>query len=258
MLRRFAAVARVPREEDFGIDAICTLLRRDEKLLFAENTFAVQVKAESGVPIEMNEEACSWLRRLDVPMFLLSVDLKNAIATLFSYEGAVERPEDLAAHPGNRQVHTVIPAGRRAGLAMLSSMISDAAGGLDHRLRWLGSPIATFALHDLTIEEEIRQLQALLKSWCLLVMKRIYFRRFGIEFELIWETDEAPRHGGLMISTNPAELTGVLEEMLPLLLKAETALHSIGREDLNDEFTAIKRCADEFGVWVPGFSLRAP
>lgn len=258
MLRRIAAVARVPREEDFGIDAICTLLRRRSAMLFAENTFAVQVKAASGDPIRMNEDACAWLQQLDVPLFLLTVDLEHATAEFYSYEWAVERPADLAFHKGPRKIHTAIPRRRRVGPGMLQPLISDSANSLDHRMRWLGPPIGKMALADLAIDANVERLHVLLKSWCALVAKRIYFRRFGINFELVWETNKPPRHGSLTIDTSATEVTTVLEEMLPLLLKAETALHATGRDALEAEFTAIKQCADELGVWVPGFSSRAP
>ena len=46
-LRSFTAVAPVPREEDVGIDVICTLLRPEGKLLYAEDSFFVQIKSAS-------------------------------------------------------------------------------------------------------------------------------------------------------------------------------------------------------------------
>lgn len=115
MLRRFAAVARVPREEDFGLDAICTLLRPESDMLRAENTFAVQVKAESADPIDISEAGCRWLQTLDVPLFLLSVNLQSAAAELHSYDWAIERPEDLAFHEGPRKLYKTVPKGRRVG-----------------------------------------------------------------------------------------------------------------------------------------------
>jgi len=254
MLRRFAAVARVPREEDFGFDAVCTLLRPDSSMLFAENTFAVQVKAASVDPIEMNETACKWLQTLDVPLFLLSVNLKTATAELYSYEWAVERPEDLKFHDGARKLYTTVPNGRRVGRGALKRLISNSSDDLDHRLRWLGPPLCTMTLADLTEDPQVDRIRVLIQRWCESVARSIYFRRFRINFQLEWETNEPPRIGALEIDTAAAEVHTVLEEMMPLLLKAETALAAAGCNDLEKEFLNIKKCADRLGVFVPGFS----
>jgi len=51
-LRSFCAVADLRQEDDFGLDAIATLLSRRCGILYAEESFAVQIKAVSVGEIE--------------------------------------------------------------------------------------------------------------------------------------------------------------------------------------------------------------
>ncbi len=69
MLRPFAAVVPVPREEDFRIDLIGTLIRRNGKVLVAERSFAVQIKTSSSAEFPVSGDGLRWLRELDIPYF---------------------------------------------------------------------------------------------------------------------------------------------------------------------------------------------
>jgi hypothetical protein len=84
MLRPFAAVAPVPREEDYGIDLIGTLMRRSGKVFVAERSFAVQVKTRTAAEFPLSGEGLRWLRELDVPYFPLVADLGRATMSLFT------------------------------------------------------------------------------------------------------------------------------------------------------------------------------
>lgn len=45
MLSSVAAVTPIPRQEDYGLDLICSLTRREANSLFVEQGFGVQVKS---------------------------------------------------------------------------------------------------------------------------------------------------------------------------------------------------------------------
>src|SRR5947208_3278723 len=72
MLKAFAAVAYVPRQEDFGLDAISTLLRDDKnsRYLYAEESFYVQLKSESEKTISYDGDSIRWLKKLELPLFI--------------------------------------------------------------------------------------------------------------------------------------------------------------------------------------------
>lgn len=84
MMRPFAAVAPVPREEDFGIDLIATLIRRTGRVFVAERSFAVQVKTHTAADFLFVGDGLTWLRELDVPYFPVVADFRSAKASLYS------------------------------------------------------------------------------------------------------------------------------------------------------------------------------
>lgn len=84
MLRPFAAVAQVARDEDHGIDLIATLIRRDGLSLIAEDSFLVQVKTHTAANFEFAGEGINWLRKLSLPYFPLISNLESATASLYT------------------------------------------------------------------------------------------------------------------------------------------------------------------------------
>ena len=84
MLRPFAAVAPVPREEDYGIDLIGTLMRRSGKVYVAEDSFAIQIKTRTSADFPLFGDGIRWLRELDMPYFPVVADLGRATLSLFT------------------------------------------------------------------------------------------------------------------------------------------------------------------------------
>ena len=79
LLKGIAAVADVPRQEDVGLDAIATLLRRDnDGNCYAEDTFVVQLKSESVTEVEYRDHAFQWFTRQTLPMFVGRVSLSES------------------------------------------------------------------------------------------------------------------------------------------------------------------------------------
>ena len=84
MFRPFAAVAPVPREEDFGVDLIATLLRSAGKCMIAENSFWAQVKIRTAAHFLIEGDGVNWLRQLKIPYFPVVVDLAKAELSLYT------------------------------------------------------------------------------------------------------------------------------------------------------------------------------
>src|SRR5438093_7366742 len=77
LLKGIAAVADVPRTEDIGLDAVATLLRRDnDGNCYAEETFVVQLKSDSEKSIDYRDHGLSWFLGQSQPMFIARVSLK--------------------------------------------------------------------------------------------------------------------------------------------------------------------------------------
>jgi hypothetical protein len=84
LLRAFCAVAQIPQSEDYGIDAVATVLRAEERFWMAGQSFWVQFKARSVRTLEYDREKYAWLRRLALPLFVAFVDLGSCEIALYT------------------------------------------------------------------------------------------------------------------------------------------------------------------------------
>src|SRR5256885_10736823 len=79
LLKGIAAVADVTRPEDVGLDAIATLLRRDsDGNCYAEDSFLVQLKADSVRTLRYRDHQLDWLVSQMQPLFIGLVSLANS------------------------------------------------------------------------------------------------------------------------------------------------------------------------------------
>lgn len=84
LLKGIAAVADVPRTEDVGLDAVASLLRRDDDgNCYAEDSFVVQLKSESETTAEYPEHAVAWFTGQALPVFIGRVSLRDSRLALY-------------------------------------------------------------------------------------------------------------------------------------------------------------------------------
>ncbi|HEY6346392.1 MAG TPA: hypothetical protein VIY49_33295 [Bryobacteraceae bacterium] len=84
LLKGIAAVADVPRPEDFGLDAVATLLRRDsDGNSYAEDSFVVQLKSSAETSVGYPDHALTWFLAQSEPMFIGIVSRKEASISLY-------------------------------------------------------------------------------------------------------------------------------------------------------------------------------
>lgn len=251
--REFSAVAPFPREEDFGIDAMCTLIREEGRALIPENTFAIQIKACSVREIELDQGQLHWLASVDVPFFHVLVDRQTTSLELYTYEwihalhfeGAatftVDRPDDAAFFQAQPGLISFKPA--RA---------------------WLGPPILRLSLSELVERDGRRKVYSLLKIWCDIVASIIRVREHNMYPKYRWNTGEAPSlHGSSLFATcTDEELARIFRDLLPLLHKLELSLGaSKPGAEFFPEIQALGHKAKSLGVDVPfplHPSLRVP
>ncbi len=85
LLKSLAAVASVPRQEDFGLDAVGTLLRpAQNNCVYAEDSFYVQLKSESAKQILYKDHELDWLLNLQLPLFIGKVSRRESSLSLFT------------------------------------------------------------------------------------------------------------------------------------------------------------------------------
>jgi hypothetical protein len=199
LLRPFAFIAPVPRPDDYGIDAVGTLFRRDGKRLIAEDSFLVQVKLGSVRQVTYKGDQLRWLRALTLPFFWMSVDLHTMAAELWPLNDASYHPnfmdwEELTLYLGPRQF--------KKQDEKIRVCLSKPA------LKWT----ATDAV-DPTFQERFYKV---LKAWVSFAMRCIAVRRLGMNLRIEWETNEEPKpFGGFSQMIRPGERRAILEESLP-------------------------------------------
>lgn len=199
LLRPFAFVAPVPRTEDFGVDAVATLMRRDGRRLLAEESFVVQVKASSVRTIEFKGEALDWLRALSLPFYLLSVDLVEATLELRAIVNAT-------SHGNYRD--------RKCVTLCLDETRFELSDG-EMRV-WLGPPILRWKPSDAANDDFRKTAYQVLKAWITFEMQCIGLRSIGMTTEATWDTNCVPKPlGGYAIMHHADELNAVLEKIRP-------------------------------------------
>ncbi|KPM47608.1 hypothetical protein [Jiulongibacter sediminis] len=84
LFRPFCAVANVPREEDYGIDFIGTLLRKNGRVYSAEDSFIAQVKVNTSPVFSFEGEGVDWLKNLKLPYFPITVNVEENSVSVYS------------------------------------------------------------------------------------------------------------------------------------------------------------------------------
>ena len=84
-LSRIAFVNSFPRQEDFGVaDFLCVLSKQEERLVFPESAFYVQVKSDA-VDLILDSDALRWISEyMDHPLLICVVDKKTGRIKMYS------------------------------------------------------------------------------------------------------------------------------------------------------------------------------
>lgn len=197
MLRTFSFVAPVPRTEDVGLDAICTLFRRDRRRLVPEDMFVVQIKSPSVRCLKLQGDDFAWVRSLTMPLFILSVD-RTGFAELFSTNRAL-------CHPNAGDQNTCVMELGDAPQTIEGGTLRTSLG--QPVLRWSQSEGQTPAFEATAY--------AVMKAWCQLEGDHIASRAWGSATAVSWQTNVPPVRGGEMTLDNPADRVRVLRVLAP-------------------------------------------
>ncbi len=177
LLGGIGAVAPVAREEDVGLDAIVTLFRPEARLLFAQESFYVQLKSSNTNEIAFDAEDVEWLRLIAMPFFIGLVDGENSVVRLYStnclYEffAIDERYKSIIVRFGEG----VTADGSPEDLAV-----------------YLRDPILEWSTADI-FKNEFRQLAYdVMSKWLEIEGDNVRLRRTGIYWHANWITNRPP------------------------------------------------------------------
>lgn len=268
MLREISAVAPFRRQEDFGIDAMCTLFREQGRDLLPEDTFAIQIKSSSVRDVTLTKGQREWLESVDVPFFHAVVDRTTSTLEFYSYEWLTSLQLESAV------IFTLDPDPEETGTATQPGLITFESLGSKRRGRrvqtpakvWLGPAILTVSQAELGDAVERRKCFDLLKAWCRITRKVTFARRHRIYRILKWTTGEAPTSDATigLARTTDEEVEAVFEDLVPLLEKLHLLYeHHARTGELYAEVQTLGRKAESLGfqmgfpIWERPASKRA-
>jgi hypothetical protein len=220
LLKGIAAVAEVARPEDIGLDAIATLLRRDDDgNCYAEDSFVVQLKSDSATSIQYQDHELDWLVGQSQPMFIGRVSLADSQISL--YPTLFVNQAALSLHARRVTV--------RFGTSGLPPFLagqkwSPWRGEPDHSAAtvWLGEPVLTWTLSDLVDESWAARAYQTLKRFIRLARRELELVSLGQCSVIDWATNDPST-----ITSQPGIMKGHLDDLRSLADRCAPCLHAI-------------------------------
>ena len=197
LLRAFAFVAPVPRPEDVGVDAVATVFRQEDQILHAERSFLVQVKAASQKKVRYVGKEADWLRKLELPLYFLTVEKSTCTANLYC-------PSRGTRHPNFRD--------RKEICLVFGDAHEEFRGDGQIELRvGFGPPIMSWTPLDAENEGFLKNAYAVLSRWIELDTLAINSRLVGISSPVTWQTNQVPEaHEQFVIMQTAADMPEIL------------------------------------------------
>ena len=223
LLKGIAAVAEVPRPEDIGFDGVATLLRDDGTgLLYAENSFCVQIKSASVDSVDYEGYEAEWLMNLKLPLFIGSVNSKDSTISLYttfslSFMAALEYSNYT-----------------KLSLHMQKTEESDPKG---ERSLNIGPPLLKWGFEDLQSPEFRKKAYEMLKTVIAAEERNIKYRKIRYIESINWETNERVGVGGRMMTSRgnvASDMVQLLEAMEPYIRVLSTQFMASSGKDERD------------------------
>src|SRR5258707_1705297 len=219
LLAGIAFTARVPRQEDIGIDFLCSLITGDngEGLLKAGPFFAVQSKRSTEKLTYEKAHELEWITNQENPLLLCVADRENAAMDVYStwnllcgvlaggWEGKM-RPNRITLRPGE--------SGDWPGVRNQPDGSQDIL---------LGNPTIRITHDDLVNETRTKEISEVIGSWVALDRTNIVNRYAGMYWIVgpdSYETGKPPKPTRISVYWNPENL----EKCTLNLARSSTAL----------------------------------
>jgi hypothetical protein len=200
LMQTFCAVTPVPRPEDFGVfDAVATLLRREKRILFAEDSFLIQFKSRTVTSLEFFGDRFKALLDQELSLFIAQVDLKRAEISLYCVGGAL--------------THSNVKDAIGAIFYLDESPQRNLQDGIIHLS--LGEPALKWTTAELENQSFQETAYQVLKRWLEMDRWNRRFRPMGMQTGISWKTNEVPSVGMTSTSWNPSRAIDQLSEVVP-------------------------------------------
>lgn len=168
----FGPAIAVTREDDFGLDLICNIAKREGKVQLVKSSYGVQIKSTGTAFKFTKKEAIKWLFHLDFPLLLAEIDKANLIIKIFSTWSL------------NWFLLGIDSSNDSSWPSEISLMPSSTDAFGDPNLTTgeipIGKPILEFSVNDLTDDTKKEYFQNVLEEWIELDKKNYFVRKAGI------------------------------------------------------------------------------
>lgn len=221
LMQSLTAVAPVPRTEDVGVDIVATLLRQEgNRRLIAEDAFYVQLKSASVTEVRYEDDEIQWLKSLELPFFIGSVDIRANTMRLFASHELLRFRSDPVLQQDVTKLRVFLEAGSPVGF--------DAPR--ERRLHF-GPPILQWTLSDHT-NANVRELHySILKNHLGLMQTNLLSASAGFHLQLEWQTNEVPTAAmpSQCMAGEPSALFNVLDKSWRFLHAWYFNLRALGK-----------------------------
>jgi hypothetical protein len=176
----------VPRQDDYGVDLLCTLLsEREGQRSWPVAYYAVQVKSDTNPWVFPSRRSVEWVVGYPAALLLCVVNKVERIISIyhtlarFGAATAPELPETLAMRPEGR-----------------GSEFTGAYGYNPETDEYLlGPPIVQLTVAELVDEDSIQRMRAVLQAWLELDYRNVIKYQIGlrtVELPMTYHTGEIP------------------------------------------------------------------
>lgn len=205
-LRSFCSVAKIRQEDDYGTDAVATLLRSEKGMLYAENSFFVQIKSSRINRIEYADSEIDWILNQDLPFFICSVDKVNQTIALYTTNPIYNLLVDMDVN----KVELILSESPKNEHNRFEK--KD-----DRTLIYIGPPVIFIKESDSRTDEFSYRAYKLMSEWVTKEYNLMTLRRLGITKFAKWTTWNTPDYYGTMNVGSNDNITRDLEAIKPLL-----------------------------------------
>ena len=207
LLSGFAFTARVPRQEDHGIDFFCNLVSDEGQLLRAGPFFTVQAKSTPDPVVYEKSYELDWIKNQENPLLLCVADRATLAMDVYSTWNLVCAV--LAGWRGQKQANRIrlLPG---ADPYQWPGVEDQDDGSQDIRL---GKPIAHVTDADIFDDKRMESIATAVREWVALDRTNIINRHVGMYWALgplAYETNQQPwaaGQGAGALYCHPANLT---------------------------------------------------
>ncbi|RWU10066.1 hypothetical protein [Pedobacter chitinilyticus] len=182
LLQSVALVAPIPRTEDVGIDVVSTLIKKyDGYKYIAEDSFFVSIKSASITEVSFEGDQVKWLKDLQLPLFIATVDRRTSTIKLYTTQGM------SVAFASNSEI-------RKINFQLMENYDGE-LDNVDEELDLpIGPPVLKWTLNDIETKPNfVHKFYDLMKIHVTIAKKSIETKRIGYVDLMVWKTGKVPK-----------------------------------------------------------------